>query len=243
MISIFTGVMGSGKTLYAVEIILNSFLRGAVVATNIELNIPAVYAYCLSKGVEFQPEQYIFLNEKKILLPHKHLPPGTSKNPNLLVLDECAILFPSRQWQKTQVEFFAFLLMIRRQFTEVIFICQRIGQIDKQFRDIYQFRWNFNNLSRALTLPVLGFFPFEILFRVQYDQTNERLSYTPGLVHKEIASCYNTYQHVISFERPKLNISVKKISILTRIRNFFKPIKIESSMICVNGIWKKKENI
>jgi len=217
MIQIFTGIMGSGKTLFAVECILEAFLKGSIVATNIKLNLLHVRRYCRNRGVVFQSRQYVFLEGEMLNFPHRYLPKGTPSLPNLIVLDECAMLHPAREWQKTQKEFYHFCLMMRRQFVNMIFICQRITQIDKQFRDLYQFRWNFNNLNRALVLPVLGQFPWQILIRVQYDQTNERLSWSFVPVMLSVARCYDTFQDVVVFERGKqINVTIKRRNIFHR---------------------------
>jgi len=217
MIQIFTGIMGSGKTLYAVWCILQAFIKGSYVATNIKLNIKFVRIYLRWRNVIFDPLKYIYLEADMVLCPQKYLPKGTKNLNNLIVLDETALIMPSREWQKTQKEFFHFCLMLRRQFVDMIFICQRISQIDKQFRTLFQFRWNFNNLGRALVIPILGQFPWQILIRVQYDQTDERLSWSFVPLDMAVARCYDTFQDVVVFQRgQQKNSETKKRNIYLR---------------------------
>jgi len=221
--------MGSGKSLYAVECALNAFEKGSIVATNIKLNLIYVRQFLRTRGVQFQNRQYVYLTDEMASFPHRYLPKGTPEIENLIILDECSMLLPSREWQKTQKEFFQFCLMMRRQFCHMIFICQRISQIDKQFRQLFQFRWNFNNLNRALVLPFFGNFPLQILIRVQYDQTDERLSWKFVPVNLKIAKCYDTYQDVVIFERGKqANVILKKKNIIFR---YYKVIKFKIKKI------------
>jgi len=212
-IEIFTGLMGSGKTLYAVDCILKTFLRGAIVATNIELNLHYVIRWLKWNGVKFQRSQYIYLTPDKLTNPHVWLPKGTSENPNELWLDECLLLYSNRgfaETQKNQGKFLIFLTMLRREFTNCFFLVQRPSLIDKQIRILFQFRWHFNNLGRALVLPFLGSLPWQVLVRVLYDQTDQRLSYKFCLVSMRIARCYNTYQQIVNFGRDQKTITIQK---------------------------------
>jgi len=199
-IEIYTGLPGSGKTLQMVAEILEKFVEGGIVATNVKLNWAACKMYCRRRGWNLQRQQYIYLeSEEQLKRPYKFLPKGTEHVENLLALDELATLCPARQWNKTENDFVQYLIFIRRQFHRVIMATQRISMIDKQFRLMYQFRTNFNNLSRALRVPILGQFPWQVLIRIVYDQTDERVSVTPYIVNKEVAGCYNTVQEHASF--------------------------------------------
>lgn len=213
-IQIFDGILGSGKTLGAVsEAILPRFLKGAVVITNIQLNWKNVKAWCLKFGYIPDRKQYIYLEGDMLKEPHEHCPKGEIGNDNLLVLDECAWLFPARNWKKTSDKFFLWCVMLRRQRCDVILICQNMAQIDKQFRDLFQFRWHFNNFGRALHIPLLGRFPWELLTRVQYDQNNQRLGWKFCKINYDAACCYNTLQEVVAFNAPEASkINSRRVS-------------------------------
>lgn len=199
-IEIYTGLPGSGKTLQMMTEILDTWIRGGIVATNIEMNWSYCKRYCRRRGWQLGRDQYVYLHtEEQLKKPYLYLPKGSDQVDNLLCLDEMATLSPARQWTKTENEFVQYLIFIRRMKHRVIMATQRISMIDKQFRLMYQFRTNFNNLSRGLRVPFLGYFPWQLLIRVVYDQQDERISVTPYTVNTEVAKCYNTLQEHAKF--------------------------------------------
>lgn len=216
MIELYTGIPGSGKTLCAVEKMLTYLTNGGIVATNVELRRPGIRAYLRRKGYLLHPDQIVELDTvEKSRAPQRYIPKGTKEVPNLIILDECAIHFPSREYQKTPKDFFRFCLMIRRAHTDLIMICQRANQIDKQFRNLSQYRQHHTNLKRALNLPVLGRFPWEIFLQAQFDQGDHYQYMRVKTLRKEIFQCYHTLQEVVAFDRPERKIMERKHSHVT----------------------------
>lgn len=208
-----TGLMGSGKTLHEVEEILHVFLRGGYVATNIRLIVPSVRSWLRRRGVLFDPIKYIFLEGDMIYEPQRFIPRGTPDCPGLIALDE-TLLFLSADSDRTvkmrQEQFLIFLTMLRREFCDVHILAQRPELIIKRIRIMFQFRVNFVNMSRALVLPALGNFPYEVLFRNYYDQTDQKLFTKNSLVSRDIYRCYDTHQILYDFSRAVGDNTVKK---------------------------------
>jgi len=163
MIYLYTGPMGCGKTLNAIEIICAYLARGSVVTTNIEMNFEKTKAYCLAKfGVVIQPAALIRLDDKKTHEAHKHVVPGTQARFNLLVIDECTLFFPSRGYKENEAkakEFLSFCVMSRHLAVDCIFIIQHTNNLDAQIRRVAQFEVLFRDL-RKYPIPWLGVRPF-----------------------------------------------------------------------------------
>jgi hypothetical protein len=224
MITAFTGLPGGGKTLSAVYQILDYLKRGATIATNIELNRHKIRRYLTFSGFSYNPDRIIELTPEMLMNPQRFIPKGKKDNFNLLVLDELAIYLPCREYQKTSKEFYHYLILIRRQFTDCILITQKETQIDKQIRSLFQFRYNHVNLKRSLRFPILGFFPFELILRIQYDLHGNRYGIKFVTINKWKARCYNSLQEVEKFDGKDIKIQNKerKVNAVYLIYRFYR---------------------
>lgn len=177
MITLVTGKIGSGKTLYTVGEIVKHVGRGGLVFSNIEI-VHAELVKVVSKrfGVVPLPEQVRKINLVEDQAWHKQILWGTPDLPVLVVLDEIHLFFNARDWAKTQAlhrDMLSFLSQSRKACVDVMFIAQVATTLEKQFR--VQCEWEFycRNLS-DIQLPLVGRLPFRRLLLVQRDQESDK---------------------------------------------------------------------
>lgn len=135
-----TGGLGSGKTLVSVGRIKDYLDQGRRVATNLNLDLTKLLdarskmtcirlqdfpkiedLNCLGRGHYVQDKKGTFSKSEKLN--------------GLIVLDECAVLFNSREWSdKNRAAVIAWLRHSRKLGWDVIYIMQDVNSVDKQLR-------------------------------------------------------------------------------------------------------------
>lgn len=128
-----TGKLGSGKTLCSVGRLCDYLERGALCATNLDLDFDK-----LPKRVDVA--RVVRLPDKPSAFDLLSLGCGNestdeSKN-GLIVLDECGIIFNSREWaDKGRQAIVDWLLQSRKIGWDVLLIVQAPNLLDKQLRE------------------------------------------------------------------------------------------------------------
>ncbi len=162
MIYLYTGAIGSGKTLMAVDNMLAYFSRGAIVTTNIGLDMAEVSKLSETKfGCTVSAAQYKYLNDGDTARAHEFCVPSRPGKENLLVIDECNIFFPARGYAENATKakaFLAWLVQSRKIGVDVVMIIQHPNNLDAQIRRIAQFECLFRDL-RKYPIPILGIRP------------------------------------------------------------------------------------
>lgn len=113
-----------------------------------------------------------------------------------LVLDECQLLFNSREWSaKDRLQWLQFFSQHRKSGYKVLFISQAAKMVDNQFRMLIEYEVNHRKVSSAgiagkvLAAPFLG----RLFVRVTYYfQMGEKLGSEWFLMHKRDAALYDT---------------------------------------------------
>ncbi len=132
-----TGKLGQGKTLIAVSKIKERFERGGRVATNVDINLTAMFHRNTDKP------KLTRIPDKPTLVDFEAIGKGydmtkgydESKN-GLLVLDECGTWFNARNWQdKTRSDVNNWFLHARKLGWDVFLIVQDMSIIDSQARE------------------------------------------------------------------------------------------------------------
>ena len=177
MISLFTGKIGSGKTLRAVGEIVKHLAKGGFVYTNIELIFLEVQRLCrVRHRVVIQPEQLRSLAIEDVSRWHESIEWGVPGHPVLIVLDEIHLFFNSRDWAKTQAlhkDMLSFLSQSRKACVDVVFICQAASTLEKQFR--VQSEWEFYCRNvKDIRVPFLGTVPMNMMLCVKKDVENDK---------------------------------------------------------------------
>lgn len=144
VIEVYEGLLGGGKTYGCVQRIFESLLSGYIVYTNIELVWPAIESEAKKRGVNLDPNQYQYIESADV---GNFFEKVTSGGKTLLVIDELAIFFNARHWQKTSVDVIVFLTQARKLGVHTLLICQDRSLFDKQFRVLVAFWWMCSNLN------------------------------------------------------------------------------------------------
>lgn len=150
-----TGKLGQGKTLCSVSRIKLKLEAGLRVATNIDLDIGAMF------NVQTKNTRVTRLPDKPKASDLKMLGYGNksydeAKN-GLIVLDECGTWFNSRNWNdKDRQAVNSWFLHARKYGWDVILIVQDISIIDKQAREALAEHTVFCRRMDSVHVPFLG---------------------------------------------------------------------------------------
>ena len=165
-IYVFTGKLGSGKTLCAVGRMQDYLNQNRRVACNIDLNLANLIGYQSKKCRVIRiPDRPILEDLESIGLGYEGDYLGEEHN-GLIVLDECAQFLNTRNFQdKERGKIIEWFVHARKKRWDVIFIIQHLNALDKQFRDMFAEHIVYCNRMDRLRLPfgfrhlaqVLGF--------------------------------------------------------------------------------------
>jgi hypothetical protein len=151
-IYVYTGKLGSGKTLCAVGRIQEYLNQNRPVATNLDLNLHKLVNHNAKKCVVYRIPDRPKIHDLQLL--GKGNESHDEEKNGLIVLDECAHFLNTRNFQdkerKVVVEWFT---MARKLGWDVIFIIQHLNALDKQFRDLFAEHIVYCNRMDRLKLP------------------------------------------------------------------------------------------
>lgn len=209
MIELYSGTVGSGKSLHAASDIRFALTRKhpRPVMANFPLgdNAPIpeenkrLYTYVpnaeMSAGVIidwatdwWDDTNHIFGEDKLILC-----------------LDECSIIFNSRRWSDAKrYAYLEFLSQSRKYGVHVILIAQNAKMIDNQFRMLIDVEHNHRKISNMGPIGWLVGLPFggALSLDVRYlFQANERLGMELRIPHRKDFAMYDSYAR---FERQEV---------------------------------------
>ena len=161
-ILLYSGTPGSGKSLHAAKTITDWFRKGKPVLTNFELNLskfPKAHHTYVDDD-DLTPD-YLVQFSREYFQGRKL----TKKDEDtiLLVVDECQLLFNSRDYQKkdrkTWIKFFS---THRHLGYHVVLIAQMDKMLDKQIRGVIEYEYihrklsNFGKAGKLLTVLLAG---------------------------------------------------------------------------------------
>lgn len=198
MISLYSGTPGSGKSLHLASIIRSRLSHSwGYVIGNFEIN----------KKFVKNPDAYVYLENSELL-------PTTIANLArnywssrgvpiregriLLVIDECQILFNSRNWMKTSrsgwIEFFT---QHRKYGIDVILVAQYDQMVDKQIRALIEYQYihrkvsNFGFVGKLMSLFFFG--RLHVCVLVWYP-IKERISSEFFVARRSLFRLYDTFK-------------------------------------------------
>lgn len=139
-IYLYSGTPGSGKSLHATKDIRDCLSYGIPVIANYDLNhdIKHYDRFTYKSNDELTPE---YLQEYAVdwwsTKGHRF-----KEDSILLVLDECQLLFNSRNWnQKDRMGWLKFFSQHRKYGYKVIFIAQFDRMVDRQIRSLIEYEF------------------------------------------------------------------------------------------------------
>lgn len=128
-----TGRLGGGKTLCSVGRMVEYLERGRPVATNLNLDLGKLPRTVKNPRIVRLPDKPSA--DDLLAIGKAHDTPDESNN-GLLVLDECGVIFNSREWQdKGRQGVVDWLLHSRKLGWDVLLIVQAANLLDKQLRE------------------------------------------------------------------------------------------------------------
>lgn len=173
----YTGIPGSGKTYHAVMDIVHN--RSAVV-TNVHVN--GISNTAVLPLHEITPEMLMrFSGWWFDDLGHEY-----KENSLLVVLDECQLLFNSRNWNDSaRLGWIAFMSQHRKYGFKIVLIAQDIKMIDKQFRSLVEFEVHHTAASSIwLPMRVAAMFGFHFTCaNTRYPQDDSKTVFQRDLYH------------------------------------------------------------
>lgn len=160
MIYFYSGTPGSGKSLHVAKDIYTKLIkRKNRVIANFELNNELLNKKkCLDRfhyvsNFDLTPQ---YLREFAELY-HK---PG-KESQTLLVIDECQLIFNSREWQKNgRMEWLEFFTQHRKYGYNIILVAQFDRMIDRQIRSLFEYEIahrKVNNFKIGQIFPIKTF--------------------------------------------------------------------------------------
>lgn len=158
MIFVVAGTVGSGKTVYAVSLMLQSLSVGDLVSSNIRLHSDEVTK---RMGGEGWKNRYFFLDEDEIL-NYGAWPVGAARGSggnlrSLIVIDEAAEWFDAVGADKDDLErLVSWLRHSDKQGCDVCLVVQHWGMLHRRLRMLVAVYFHGRNLSEW-KIPGLGF--------------------------------------------------------------------------------------
>ena len=144
MIRLYSGTPGSGKSLHNAKDVINRSRFGKPIIGNFPADLSrfkkANYTYV--PNYELTPE--FLINYSRKFFEGKRIKEGAI----LLVIDECQLMFNSRDWQqKGRNEWLSFFSQHRKYGYDVTLIAQFDRMIDKQLRGLIEYEYIHRKLS------------------------------------------------------------------------------------------------
>lgn len=144
MIRLYSGTPGSGKSLHNAKDVINRSRFGKPIIGNFPADLSrfkkANYTYV--PNYELTPE--FLINYSRKYFEGKRIKEGAI----LLVIDECQLMFNSRDWQqKGRNEWLSFFSQHRKYGYDVTLIAQFDRMIDKQLRGLIEYEYIHRKLS------------------------------------------------------------------------------------------------
>ena len=206
MIVLYTGTPGSGKSLHAASDIRYALNKprgeDQPVIANFEVNTTCVKrpdAFHYFPNEELTPTLLTQFADSFWSSTSRHF----SEDYLLLVVDECQIVFNSRNWMDrgrgkgdSRLDWLEFLSQHRKYGYKIVLIAQSAKMIDNQFRMLCEYEINHRKVQHMgmVGSAVSKLFANKLFMRVKYlFQTNERLGMQMSLAHKRDMVMYDTY--------------------------------------------------
>lgn len=197
MISLYSGTPGSGKSLHIASRIYHGLRYGRPTVCNFEVDLKKIskkkdLPFVYIPNNELDPEVLINMskdyNKKRGYIKEDSI---------LLVLDECQIIFNSRNWQQSgRDQWLSFFSQHRKYGYEIVLVAQFDGMIDRQIRSLIEYNVihrkvsNFGVAGKVISSVALG----KLFCAVKmWYPLNERIGSEFFTARKKYYQIYNTF--------------------------------------------------
>lgn len=206
MIYFYSGTPGSGKSLHVARDIytrLNFNKKYPSVIANFQIN---------EKMIKNKNARFIYKDNSELTVEFlvrfavKNHKMG-KENQTLLVVDECSIIWNSREWQgqADRKEWLKFFVQHRKLGYNMILISQTDRQIDRQIRSLFEYEIKHrkvNNFKIGKLLPVSAFAAITYWYGV-----NEKISTEFFVYRRKWGKFYDSYK---SFDISLMDLAQQK---------------------------------
>ena len=216
MVTLYTGTPGSGKSYHSTVDIIGYLKKNKNVIANYELmlnnkrlKIKGKFTYMRTEDMTASKlVEYAKINHKK------NRRGNIVEGQTLLVIDECSIIFNSREYSRSdRMAWITFLQQHRKLGYNVRLICQQDRMIDRQIRGFVEYEVKHRKMTNfKLAWKILALFKGYNLFgAITYWYGNrERIGFEAFSVKRLIADTYNT--SLIFGEEEKEDEQIKNAS-------------------------------
>lgn len=197
MITLYSGTPGSGKSLYASYVIWSRLMYGRPVIANFNINFDA-----FGKKADKAKENFTWLDNSE-LTPRAlydyakfHHKPG-KESQTVLIIDECAVLFNSRDFsRKDRMEWIVFFQQHRKLGFDVILIAQQDRMIDRQIRGFIENEYKYRAIKHYKLFGfLLSFFTGGLFVRVEnWYGLHLKVKSEFFTLNRRKAKIYNTFE-------------------------------------------------
>ena len=192
MVSFYSGTPGSGKSFHTARDIRDWLRRRRNVISTVDIDTNRVSSNGRRSIGDFK---YIPITELKVIdlyrYAARHHVPG-KEGQTLIVIDECQIIFDSRQFQQKERRDWILFFSRHRHFGfEVILISQQDRMIDRQIRGLFEYEYKHrkvNNFGFAWMIPITFF----VIIRYWYS-SRLRIDAQFMRYKRRIGKIYNSY--------------------------------------------------
>lgn len=215
MMYLYSGTPGSGKSLDCARMIYYTLKRKKPVICNFEINTtyvsnPELFTY--KENEELTPE-FLMKYSAEYFKDN-----GVKEGQITVIIDECQMLFNSRDWAKADRAGWNKFFQIHRHFGyDIVLISQFDRMIDRQIRSLIEYEIIHRKVSnfgwKGKFLCVLAFSP-KLFVRVKmWYPMKERVDAQYFKAHKKYYRLYDTFK--LSFDANKEEVKEhKKCTIL-----------------------------
>lgn len=193
MIVLYSGTPGSGKSLYCAYEMIDLLKKGRGVIANFPINTDyfgkkkrGQFTYLTNE--ELTVDYLMRYAERNHILGKEHQ--------TTLIIDECACMFNSRQWdKKDRPKWIVFFQQHRKLGYDIILIAQNDRLIDRQIRAFIETEYKHRAIKNYKTFGLfLSFFTGGLFVRVEYWYgTHLRCGSQMFRLDRKKAKIYDTY--------------------------------------------------
>lgn len=197
LVTLYSGTPGSGKSLYAAYIIWRRLCAGKRVIANFNLNFDAFGRYSEKAKNNFTWFDNSELSPDILIDYAKeyHIPGRESQT--LIIIDECSILFNSRDYsRKDRMKWIVFFQQHRKLGFDIVLIAQQDRMIDRQIRGFIENEYKYRSIKKYKVIgSLLCLLTGGMFVRVEmWYGMRLRIGSEFFILHKKKAKIYNTYE-------------------------------------------------
>lgn len=193
MIEFYSGTPGSGKSLHvAKRIWIKLFIKKQNVIANFDIN-KEIYNNKKKKGLFEYVNNFDLTPDYLMEFSKKNHKPGV-ENQTLVVIDECQLIFNSRDWQnKNRMAWIEFFTQHRKFGYNFILVSQMDRLVDRQIRALFEY----DVIHRKINNFKFGqYMPFKVFIAVtKWYNAKQKVGSEIFFFKKKYGKLYDTFKN------------------------------------------------